>query len=450
MRATSTSPAGPLRRSLRVLKKSGNPKPEPKQEPKIRNIGRKAPSGRGQRVNTSPPIVPPTVDAIKSQPLILHDTTGDATHHRPSRHQLKRPVQGDSGKRNPDVIVESEPDEDLGRVSVLPPSAALGSGGLLGDAEADSTECSPASVYPPTATLIGRQFVGHARAAETLTPAVTSQSEDDTASVWSAVQAVDAIGGQLHVSHGATEDTTHRPIPGHHFTWSARHRRGDAVTRSYSPEVAIKNEPEENLTHLGTSPSDAASTSRLSSGDTREPTFSPEYEEEILYLPKVDPALKYGGIVSQDGDTEIPLFVISRREKTNQSNTEAPTASPPTVRIPSLSMVTQQTSTMDCFTSMFPWAKYSVELNKPTNVPYTLTLTTATREPTPVLKTEEDFDATEGGSESESGKSDSVWAGSIGGSKRTWDEASDEDEESTDGEEVEEPRPQRRRKLLWA
>lgn len=444
-RATSTSPAGPLRRSFRVLKKSGNLKPEPKSEPKTRKTRKtrtKAPSGRGQRVNTSTPAVPPTADAVKSQLLVLHDTTGDATHLRPPQHHLKRPARGDSGKRSSDVLVESEPDEDLSRVSILPPSTALGSRGLLGDAGADDTECSPTSVYPPAATQIARQFLGHVRAAETVEPVVISQSEDGTAPGWSAAYAVDSIGGQPHILHDATEHTTHRSMPRRHLTWSARCHQGD--TRLYSPEAVIKNEAQEDLTHLIAHPPDTVSTSRLPSGDTRahssKPIFTPEYEEEILYLPKVDPSLKYGGIVSQDGNTEIPLFVLSRRKRTNIGNTGAPTASPPTVRTPSLSTVTQMTS-MDCFTSMFPWAKHSLELNKPTNVPYT---------PTPVLMTKQDLDTTEGGSGSENGESGNVRVGSGGRLKRTWDEASDEGEQSTDGEEVEEPRPQRRRKLLWA
>lgn len=276
-----------------------------------------------------------------------------------------------------------------------------------------------------------------------------SESGGDTAT-GSTAHSLDATSSQPHIQHDATGHMTYRRIVSrHHFTWYARHHRGD------TPEAVIKSELEEDLTPLAARLPNVASTFQLPSSDTARAhpsgsTLTPEHKEEILDLPKADPSLKYGRIVLRDGDTEIPPLVVSHRVTTNRNNTEAPTASINHPRVPSLSTVTQHTSTMDHFTAKFPWARYSVELNRPTNIPYVPMPPAVKRESTPVLVTdEEDFSTTEEANESES-ESDSEPTESDRGSKRTWNEASDGDGESVKGEEVEEQRPQRRRKLLWA
>lgn len=109
-----------------------------------------------------------------------------------------------------------------------------------------------------------------------------------------------------------------------------------------------------------------------------------KYDEGMIYLPKYDESTKRGIFVPTKGKTEIPLFIVSRRETTNKGVTEVPTAClpPPSAMwlpstpIPAVSMSSVTTpmahyemSGEDWFNLMNPWAKYSVELNRPPNRP---------------------------------------------------------------------------------
>lgn len=93
--------------------------------------------------------------------------------------------------------------------------------------------------------------------------------------------------------------------------------------------------------------------------------------------------------------------------------------------------------------------KYSVELNKLTNIPYILSLPAVNSEP---VMEEEDLAATNKEDELES-KSASEHAEALKRVKCMRDETSDgDDDESAEDEDEDEEglRPQRRRKLLWA
>lgn len=146
-----------------------------------------------------------------------------------------------------------------------------------------------------------------------------------------------------------------------------------------------------------------------------------KYEEELIYFPKVDKSMKHGIVTPMKGKEEIPLFIVSRREITNKRTTEAPTASPPpppplsairtlSVLAPSMSMPTvpppsapvssvtppmgyYEISGEDWFNLMNPWAKYSVELNRPPNRPRTPPV--VYDEPTPEIEDYEDYEEEE-------------------------------------------------------
>lgn len=131
--------------------------------------------------------------------------------------------------------------------------------------------------------------------------------------------------------------------------------------------------------------------------------------------------MKHGIVTPMKGKEEIPLFIVSRREITNKRTTEAPTASPPpppplsairtlSVLAPSMSMPTvpppsapvssvtppmgyYEISGEDWFNLMNPWAKYSVELNRPPNRPRTPPV--VYDEPTPEIEDYEDYEEEE-------------------------------------------------------
>lgn len=377
-----------------------------------------------RRVYAPTPVVPRTVDAAKGKPLVSLDATRDSAHHHLSQHHLQ-PTSGhsrdDARARSPVVLPKREPDED--RVWFPPrPLAAM--------------------------AIARRRRLGD----NGFPPPFASKSGGDVSTINSTAQALNAIRSQPLFLHDSSGHTTYRVISRHRFTWYTRQSRGDS--RSYSPEVPIKSEPEEDLTPLAARLPNVGSTFQLPLSDTAirphtsEPSLTPEHKE-IRHLPQADPSFEHGGIVSQNDNPEIPLLVVSRRETLNKGNTEAPTASINHPRVPSLSTVTQHASTIDSFSAMFPWARYSVELNRPTNIPCVPPPAAVNRESTPVLVTDEEyFSTTEEVSESER-ESVRESAESDRGSKRTWSEASDGDGESAEDEVVEEQRPLRRRKLMW-
>lgn len=389
---------------------------------------------------------PPKSDIPAHVPAIL--PTGVPAHHCSSQYRLDqatRRILDNSGACSPNALVNSEPDEDMACVSVLPPGTTSASPELLNNSSADNTEPSHV-VHPFTATSMAQRLLGGVQVDNLPRPFV-SVSRGDIAPGWSSPYTRDIASSpsQLRFPRNTTEDTTYRCTGQHQLSWFAQHHRDG--TKSSSPEAVIKAKLENELSNLVAHQPSAGSTTRLPFSNTKadfsKPTFIPKYRDEINYLPEVDPPLNQDEILSRDGKTEIPLLVVPRREPTNTDITEAPSAFPNHPPVPSLSTVTRQTYTTDCFNSMFPWAKYSVELNKPVNIPCIPPLAVNSEPATE----EEDFATTDEEGELESGSA-SEDNGAPKGVKRMRDKTFEDESDESAGDEDEGSRPQRRRKLL--
>lgn len=219
---------------------------------------------------------------------------------------------------------------------------------------------------------------------------------------------------QPYVGSDATRDDGDAVVAPHwgHF----RYRRNSSAKKGSSSRHSSSQGSNIN--------SDDSKEGQVASGSTRRNKNvaynAHKYKEDLIYFPKFEKSTKHGVFTPLKGKTEIPLFIVSRREITNNCTAEAPTAfSPPSaMRMPSvpppslpMSSVTTPTahyemSGEEWFNLMNPWAKYSVELNRPPNRPRSPPV--VYDEPTPEISDYEDsseeeysYDVMDTGEESE-------------------------------------------------
>lgn len=130
----------------------------------------------------------PAADVMNTEPLVVVDATRVAAHHcssQPYLDQADRHLFDDSGACSPDALVNSEPNENLACISVLPFGTMSTSRELLGNTSADNTERSRV-VLLFTATLMARRLLGRVQA-DSLPRPFASVLQDDIVLGWSSL-----------------------------------------------------------------------------------------------------------------------------------------------------------------------------------------------------------------------------------------------------------------------